>query len=68
MEIISTCEGFVLVFESEKDLKQHIENLKGQKEWVEEEGIKPPYLYSVFSSEIDAEKVKERLDEIKEKW
>lgn len=68
MNVISTGHGFVLRFNDLEDMEEHIENLQGQKEWVKQEGDKPPYLYSVYYKETKPRDMQHLLDRIKEQY
>ena len=65
MKILSTPQGFVLIFDSLKEIRGVIKHLSGMSEWVESEDVPPPYLYSVFDERIPHEEIDEMLDEIK---
>ena len=66
MKIISTGHGFILKFDSIESMETHINNLKGQLEWVKQEDIQPPYLYSVYYPKTTNEEMQNLLDKIKE--
>ena len=65
MKILSTPQGFVLIFHSLGDVQGTIKNLTGMAEWIESEQISAPHLYSVFDERIPHEEIEEMLDEIK---
>ena len=67
MNVISSAHGFVIKFDNKESMKCHIENLKGQLEWIEKENINPPYLYSLYYNETTKEDIQNLLDKIKEK-
>lgn len=65
MKIISTGMGFVLVFESLRDIQGTIKNLTGMTEWILSEQISAPHLYSVSDERIPHEEIQEMLNEMK---
>lgn len=66
MEVISTANGFILKFESLDSLKGTVDNLKGQIEFIKENEIDPPHLYSLYAEETTAKEITNKLNEIKE--
>jgi len=61
MKVTSLTYGFVLVFDSASDLAKHINNLKGQLEWVlEKQGAGEPtkVAYAVYDDPKYDEQVK----------
>ena len=65
MKILSTPQGFVLIFHSLGDLQGTIKNLSGMAEWILSEQISSPHLYSVSDERIPKNEVEDMLDEIK---
>lgn len=66
MFVISTSMGFVLKFQDKDDMRQHIDNLKNQLNWINKNDIEDPYLYAIFDDAIETEKVQELLEKLKE--
>lgn len=70
MIVISSEDGFCLMFKSDKDLENVIEDLKGQLEWVRKNRTKPPYLYMTYDIKSKGnekiEKVAKFMKDLKE--
>jgi len=61
MKVISLTYGFVLVFDSIPDLAKHIDNLKGQLNWIlEKQGAGEPVkmAYAVYDDKEYDEQVR----------
>lgn len=65
MKILSTSMGFILNFDSIKEVRGVIEHLSGMIEWIESENVPSPYLYAIFDDRIPNKEIQEMLDEIK---
>ena len=64
MKILSTPKGIVLIFTSLVDLRGVIDHLSGMVEWIEDEDISPPHLYSVSDDRIPNKEIQDMLDKI----
>lgn len=65
MYVIATSIGFVLKFNSLKDLRNVVDHLNGMANWAEEEmqeGQPVKLAYITYDSEIDHEKAEDLLD------
>ena len=65
MRILGTTKGIVLLFESIPELKATADHLHEQANWVEQEGIEPPYVYAQFDDRIPAKEIEILLDGLK---
>ncbi len=66
MKIISTSIGFILSFDSIKEVRGVIKHLYGMIEWIESENVPSPYLYAIFDDRIPHKEIQDVLDEIKD--
>lgn len=67
MRVVSTTAGFILVFNNKREIEGLVEHLQKQLEWIEQEGIEPPHLYSQFHESTPEDDVREILEELKNK-
>jgi hypothetical protein len=66
MKIISTSIGFILSFDSIKEVEGVVSHLSGMIEWIESEEVPSPHLYAIFDDRIPNEEMQEVLDRLKE--
>jgi len=70
MLIISRHDGFIIFFETTKDLKETVERLNGYLEAIEKGKTdpNPPHLYAIFNDSTNPEESKKLLQIIKSKF
>jgi hypothetical protein len=67
MQVIGTDKGFILQFNTDKELEGTIKNLQGFLEWVRSNPEHlPPFLYMTFDDRIDQEEISDLLAAMKE--
>ena len=66
LTLISTDKGFVLYFPSRETLEGTIKHLEGMVEHLDQNDVKPPYLYCAYDWNISKEEIADLLGKIKE--
>jgi tryptophan synthase alpha subunit len=66
MIVISDEKGFALKFENLEDMIQVTNNLLGQLKWIQEEDVKPPYIYFTYAGKCSADDAREFMAKLKE--